>query len=366
MIYFAIGLLVGVVIGAGITLAVFAARSRVDASRQAEQERRLRDMLSALTAETQSASTKYLTEHAAGALEGKKALIDQSVKNVNERLTELGRFIQKSENDRKESFGSLTSSVTSLSATTGELHKVLASSQRRGAWGEKMAEDILRLAGLAEKVNYVKQSSADAESGRPDFTFFLPNDLKVNMDVKFPLDAYKAYLDAKTDDARDAQIKALTSAVRDRIREVGRRGYVDVKGGTVDYAIVFLASEQIVSLVLGAQPDLIDDALAKKIVLASPMTLYAMLAVIRQAAENANLMRASHEAISLVMTFMNQWPKYSEQLEMVGKRIEQIAKEYQELCTTRTNVLQRPIDKLQDLLASGKLPEDEEQGTDAD
>ena len=153
MIYFAIGLLVGIAIGAGITLAVFTARSRVDAARRAENDQHIRDMLGALTAEAQSASTKYLMEHAAGALEGKKALIDQSVKNVNERLTQLSQFMQKSENERQKSFGSLTSSVASLSTTTGELREVLASSRRRGAWGEKMAEDILRLAGLIENVN---------------------------------------------------------------------------------------------------------------------------------------------------------------------------------------------------------------------
>ena len=359
MIYFAIGLAVGVLIGAGITLAVFAARSRVDATRQAEQERHLRDMLGTLTAEAQSASTKYLTEHAAGALEGKKALIDQSVKSVNERLTELGRFIQKSENDRKESFGSLMSSVTSLSATTGELHEVLASSRRRGAWGEKMAEDILRLAGLVEKVNYVKQSSADAAEGRPDFTFFLPNDLKVNMDVKFPLEAYKAYLDAETDDDRDTHLKALTAAVGGHIREVAKRGYVDVKGGTVDYAIVFLASEQIVSLVLAAQPDLIDEALARQIVLASPMTLYAMLAVIRQAAESANLMRTADEVLGLLTTFNKQWQKYCEQFKKLGDRIDQAAREYEELRTTRTNQLQRPLDKIEDLRAARQLPDED-------
>ena len=304
---FIIGLLIGIVIGAAVTIVITVIRSRAERQHLAAATQQMREAFAAIAAEALDANSKRLADQTAATLDSKKALIDQSVKAVNERLGQLGQFMQKTESDHQKAFGSLSNSVASLSTTTGELHKVLASSQRRGAWGERMAEDILRLAGLVEKVNYAKQSSEDAESGRPDFTFFLPNDLKVNMDVKFPLDAYRAYLDAETDDARDGELRSLTTAVRNHIRAVAGRGYVDVKGGTVDYAIVFIATEQIVSLVLGAQPDLIDEALAKRIVLVSPMTLYAMLAVIRQAAENANIMRTADEVLGLLTTFNKQW-----------------------------------------------------------
>ena len=146
-----------------------------------------------------------------------------------------------------------------------------------------MAEDVLRLAGLQEGVNYTKQSAADAESGTPDFTFMLPNDLKANMDVKFPLEAYKAYVDAESDAARESALKQLVSDVRNHVRAVAARGYIDPMAPTVPYVIVFIASEQIYALALAAEPDLMDEALGRKVVLASPLTLYAMLAVLRQA-----------------------------------------------------------------------------------
>jgi DNA recombination protein RmuC len=225
-----------------------------------------------------------------------------------------------------------------------------------------MAEDILRLAGLNEKVNYVKQSPEEAEAGKPDFTFYLPNDLKVNMDVKFPLEAYKAYLDAETDEARTEQLTALAAAVRKHVRDVAGRGYIDTKGGTVDYVIVFIASEQIMALALSAKPDLIDEALGRRVVLASPFTLYAMLAVIRQAAENANIMRTADEVLSLLGAFNKQWQAYCEQMDKLGQRIEQAGREYEALRTTRTNMLQRPLDKIEDLRAARQLAEDAEQG----
>ena len=82
--------------------------------------------------------------------------------------------------------------------------------KKRGEWGERMAEDILRLVGLVEGINYIKQKTLEGSSGRPDYTFFLPNSMKINMDVKFPLDNYQNYLDAQTDhDKKDLKRNCL-------------------------------------------------------------------------------------------------------------------------------------------------------------
>ena len=353
MEYF-IGFVVGVVVGAVIVFVVHLLRGRAD-ERELQQ---MRETFSALAGEALDANARRLTESAAAQLDGKKELIDQAVKAVQERLEHVRQFVQRAEAERKQEFGQLASSVSSLSGTAGELHRMLASTQRRGAWGERMAEDILRLAGLQEGVNYTKQSAEEAESGRPDFTFFLPNDLKVNMDVKFPLEAYKAYTDAETDDARAAAARQLVTAVRGHVRAVAGRGYIDPNAPTVPYVIVFVPSEQVFSLVLSVDPDMMDEALGKRVVLASPLTLYAMLAVVRQAAESANLMKTADEVIGLLGAFDKQWQAYSEQMDKLGRAIESTQRAYEDLRTTRTNMLERPLDKIDALRQSRALPEE--------
>jgi len=351
MEYF-IGFAVGVAVGAGIVLLVGAIRGRSDDRR-----------FDALAARALDANSKRLAETTGATLDAKKALIDQAVRAVNERLGEMSEYFQRLEADRKKEFGSLDTSITSLSNTTGQLHAMLASSQRRGAWGERMAEDILHKAGLIEGVNYTKQSSEQAESGRPDFTFSLPNDLKVNMDVKFPLEGYKAYLDAETDDARAAELRGLTSAVRKYVRAVAARGYIE-PNATVDYVIVFLASEQILSLVLGDDSDLVDDALGRRVVLAGPLSLYAMLSVIRQAAQSANLMTTASEVIDLLRQFAAQWEKYGEEIDKLGKYIDQVHRQFETVTTTRTRALQRPLDKIEELRTAADLADgSDERGT---
>ncbi|HUT01160.1 MAG TPA: DNA recombination protein RmuC [Phycisphaerae bacterium] len=358
MIEFVIGFVLGAVVGAGIAAAAFLLRGRAARRETDAALQQMKDTFAALAGEALDANAQRLAQQAAATIDGRKALIDQTVKAVNERLEQVRTMLQHVEAERKQDFGQLSSSVRGLTLTAGKLHEMLASTQRRGAWGERMAEDVLRLAGLQEGVNYSKQSSADAESGRPDFTFYLPNDLKANMDVKFPLERYKAYVDADADEARAQELRGLVQAVRGHVRAVASRGYIDPKAPTVPYVIVFLPSEQIFSLVLQAQPDLIDEALQKRVILTSPLTLYAMLAVIRQAAEHANIMETANEIVELLGEFTRQWAKYNEELDKLGERIESVQKQYKLVRETRTNMLQRPVDKIEQLRTTRGLEQE--------
>lgn len=351
---FMIGLVIGAVLGAGVAVVVGVLRAGAAA-------RQMRETFAALASEALDGNSRRLVEmldgnakrinEAAGAaLDGKKALIDQSVVAINDRLEKIRQLLQTVETQRQQDFGRLGQSLNSLTTTAGELHRMLASTQRRGAWGERMAEDVLRLAGMQENINYVKQSTADAtDGGRADFTFLLPNDLKVNMDVKFPLEKYKAYIDAATDTDRATCLRDLCTAVRGHIRAVAARGYIDPKIPTVPYVIVFIPSEQIFSLVMECQGDLIDEALRLRVVLCGPLTLYAKLAIMRQAAENFNVMKTADEIIAHLGEFRKQWEKYVAEFDVLGTRIEAAAKQFEAVRTTRSNMLQRPLDKIDGL-----------------
>jgi len=190
---------------------------------------------------------------AAAQFEGKKELIDQSLSAVNQRMVEVRDFVQRVESTRQKDYGELTATLASLSVSTESLRTALAGSKRVGEWGERMTEDVLRLAGMQEGINYVKQSTGAAESGRPDFTFMLPNDLKVNMDVKFPMEKGVAYLDAADDQQRKARGGEFVSAVRGHLRTLSKREYIDPGGGTADYVIMFIPNEQLYSLALGLE-----------------------------------------------------------------------------------------------------------------
>jgi DNA recombination protein RmuC len=288
-------------------------------------------------------------------LDGKKGLIDQQLLSMTGELGKVSELVRELEHDRHHAFGALTNELkrqheglNALSEHTHQLREALASSRVRGQWGERMAEDVLQLAGFLEGVNYRKQSTL-AGAGRPDYTFLLPNGLLMHMDVKFPLDNYVRHLEA-TNDLESARYRdQFLRDVRDRVKELTTRGYLDAADETVDCLLLFIPNEQVYAFIQTHDRDAIDDAMRHKIVVCSPLTLYAVLAVVRQAVDNFRLERTSNEILGLLRDFSLQWEKYTGQLDRVQQRFDGVAKEYAALMTTRHRALQRPLDKIDSL-----------------
>jgi DNA recombination protein RmuC len=291
-------------------------------------------------------------------LEEKRKLIDGQLQEMKTRLSELNTAIQNAEKRWTKDHGALTSQLEQhsqaarlLRETTGRLHEALANPQRRGQWGERMAEDVLRLAGFVEGVNYVKQQQL-GEGTRPDFTFSLPGNRQVHMDVKFPLANYLKMLDAGDESGRAAFGTQFLRDVRSRVKEVTTRAYINPAEGTVDYVLVFIPNEQVYAFIHERDADLLDDAMKRKVVLCSPMTLYAILAVIRQGVENFRLEQSSRQILDLLGEFGKQWRKYVERMDRMGERLGAALKEYENLVGVRTRQLDRQLDKVEDLRAA--------------
>ena len=253
---------------------------------------------------------RELSRHASAGsqeLEGKKALIDQQLYNIKAELARVTDLVRVLERDREAKFGQLTEQIknvgeqaAALTASTGTLREALSSSQARGQWGERMAEDILRLMGMKEGVNYRKQETMVANGSRPDFSFMLPGDMKLNMDVKFPLDNYLRFVETESEVEKPAHRDAFLRDVRKKVKEVSSRGYIDTSQGTVDYVLLFIPNESVYSFIHENDPRLLDDALRNKVIWCSPSTLYCVLAVVRQAVDNFALEQTSKEIISLM------------------------------------------------------------------
>jgi DNA recombination protein RmuC len=295
-------------------------------------------------------------ELSARELEAKKGLIDEQLKRMTLELENVARLAKDLEKDRIEKFGELTSQLksareqtASLLLTTSTLREALGSTKTRGQWGERMAEDVLRLAGFIENVNYLKQKSLEGEGTRPDFTFQLPRNLKLHMDVKFPLDNYMKFLEAESEQDKSRFRTAFLRDVKARIKEVTTREYINPEQNTLDYVLLFIPNEQIYSFIHEQDSSILDDSIKNRVVICSPITLFAVLAVIRQAVENFALERTSHEILSLLAAFKRQWDAFLKKLELVGKRIEESQKEYDSLMTTRRRKLEVPLNKIEEL-----------------
>ena len=234
-----------------------------------------------------------------------------------------------------------------LHDTTTSLREALANPKARGQWGERMADDVLRLAGFVEGINYRRQMTIPGGTV-PDFTFMLPGDLFLNMDVKFPLDNYLRALDAATVAERRSADAAFVRDVRQRVKEIADRGYVQ-RGVTVDHVLLFVPNEAVYGFIHQHDPELADLALRQRVVLCSPFTLFAVLGVIRQAVEAHELTRASDDILVRLASFEDQWQRFSDQLDVVAKRFDLAHRGLEELTTTRRRQLDRELAHVDDL-----------------
>jgi DNA recombination protein RmuC len=294
-------------------------------------------------------------------LKARQGEIDKGLLEVRQELGKLRELVREVDTKRGDSIVKLEAVTREskqqtelLRSETGRLNEVLSGAQTRGQWGERMAEDVLRVAGFIEGVQYRKQQQVAGGASRPDFTFFVQDQL-LNMDVKTPMVEYQRYLTCSTDQEREAAAKAFKRDVRARIKEVGTRDYIDPEGGTLDYMLVFIPNEQVYGFIHENDQDLLDEALQRKVVLCSPLTLFAILAVIRQASENFKLAQQTNEILKALGGFNKQWGMFKDQMDKVDRALETSRKAYAELMDTRTRQLDRQVERVDALRLTAGL-----------
>ncbi|MEQ8840868.1 MAG: DNA recombination protein RmuC [Acidimicrobiales bacterium] len=304
---------------------------------------------------------KIVAERVGGLSDTVDARVGGMSKNLGHQVTAMGGELQQVrtlvaqlQKERAQQHGQFVESLEAatrqqkvLTETTQHLREALASPQARGQWGERMAEDVLRAAGMREGLNYRKQRMIDGGT-KPDFTFLLPDDRQLHMDVKFPVTNYLRYLEAPSDAEATALRERFLKDVRDRVKELSGRGYA-ATDTTVGYLLLFIPNESVYGFIHENDMTLLDDALGQKVVLCSPTTLFAVLAVIRQAMDTFAVEQATEEILECLAGFGEQWQKFSGQIDKVEKHIDTLSRSFSDLSGTRRRQLERQLDRIDDV-----------------
>ncbi len=351
-------LLVGLGVGCIATAIIYSQKLKsmaaLQEARKGDQEgmeKAFESLSYAALKESTSEFLKLAKETLSSQTDAGEAKLDEKKKLIDARLETMGKNLDDLLKETVKLKTGLTTSqaeTSKLRETTEDLRNVLSSSQARGQWGEKMVEDILNLVGLVEHINFVKQKQV--ESGeKPDFTFLLPNKKKVNLDAKFPLAHYERFVASDDEAVKEAEKKQFLTDVKGHIKAVASRNYINPAENTVDYVLVFIPNESIYAFIHQSDPALLDFALEKRIILCSPITLYAVVSLIHQAVSNFAMEERAGEIMKLLADFQKQWDLFKGVLENMGKRIESAQKEYEKLTTTRTRQLEKPLNKINEI-----------------
>jgi len=372
-----IGAVIGIVLGAIIALVIILINKRAQNNHNEQVktevvqnvELRIREMMPELMREA-SNSLISMADQKLGAekneiktdLENKRFAIETLVKKIEDELNKTNQNLDKAEKERIGSYNELKTEIDlhrkvtdQLSITTDQLKRVLSNNQMRGAFGETIAEDLLKMCGFVKGIDFDYNKVQGDIDTRPDFTVFLPDKTRINVDVKFPYASLQKWIEAENEGPVKEQYKReFEQAVKNKIKQVTTRDYISPENNTVDFVIMFIPNEMIFSYIYDKMNDVWQEAMAKKVVMAGPFSFTAILRMVRQAYDNFKYEKNIRQIISHVQEFEKEFDSFNYEFVKIGERIDSLQKQYNVVSTTRTNQLVKRMDRIR---LEGDTPE---------
>lgn len=295
-------------------------------------------------------------------LNNKQKVIETLIHSLQEDIKSRQNEIRELEKDRTHKFGEINKALeqqreltNDLKISTEQLAKVLSNNQARGAWGERIIEDLLQANGLVEGIHYLKQTKQSGSTLKPDITLLLPNDRNVPVDVKFPYSEIQKLSEAQTKSAKATHLKQFSQDLKAKIDKVAT--YIDPTQETLDYAILFVPNEMVFSFINQKMPELVDRAINKRVLIVSPFTFLIVARTVIESYRNFMIGDKLKEVVSYIDDFVSEWGKFKDKFDKYGRSLATLQKDYDDLTGTRVKQMERRISKIEDVRQGNLLNE---------
>lgn len=301
-------------------------------------------------------------------LSNKQAIFEKMIKDLRQEMGEQQKEIRSIEKEQIDKISSVKTAVEEhrqltkeLKISTEQLAKVLSNNQTRGAWGERIIEDLLQANGLQEGIHYLRQSKLGDSSMKPDITLLLPDHRNVPVDVKFPYQEVQKMSMTDNQSEKQTHIQQFKRDLKIKVDKVA--AYISPENDTLDYAIMFVPNEALFSFINQKFPDIIDEALAKKVIICSPFSFLIVARTVMESYRNFMVGKKIKEVIKHIDAFASEWLKFDDEFSKFGRSIEALQKNYETLSTTRKRQMEKKIAKIEqyrgssaELLEDGEKP----------
>jgi DNA recombination protein RmuC len=331
-----------------VELEVLRARVRSDEAAAAERDlalARMREQLQGVFGDLARESLKSNSEvflqlarerlarqagEAAAALKERETAIESLVQPIRETLARTEAQIQSIERERIDSFASIKTQIESLasgqstlSRETQNLVTALRRPEVRGRWGEITLKRLVELAGMSAHVDFTEQHRLLTDEGtiRPDMIVHMPERRDIVVDVKTPLDAYLAAVEAPSEEDRARELRRHAQLVAARIRELASKSYWAQFEHSPDFVVLFLPGDQFLSAALQENPGLIDESLRQNVMLATPTSLVALLKAVAYGWKQTALAENAEEVRRLGEDMYKRLAVFGEHLARLGKAL---------------------------------------------
>ena len=286
-------------------------------------------------------------------LENKRGEIERMIKLVQEDLKRSQKELSEAEQKRIGSFHELRERLENqqkvteqLRVSTDQLKGLLSDNQMRGQFGEQIAEDLLRMTGFVRGIDYEFNKKQESSETRPDFSVFLPDGTRINVDAKFPYSNLQKMSESEDPSQKDKYLREFERDVKNKIKQVTSRDYINPDDQTVDFVILFIPNEMIFSFIYERFNDVWTEAMSNKVILAGPFSFTAILRMIRQAYESFRYQNNVRQIIGHIKQFEKEFESFTSEFIKIDKTISELKNQYDKVSGTRTNQLQKTVDKV--------------------
>ncbi len=303
-----------------------------------------------------------------GDLAQKQTAIEGAVGGMVQPLAaSLGRLeahVRELELAREKAYGSLGEQVQSLARETATLSTALRSPQTRGRWGEVTLRRVAELAGMVHNCDFSEQETREADGGRirPDMIVRLPGDRSLVVDAKVPLTAYLDAAGAPDEPSRKAALQRHGQQVAEHVRQLSSKQYWNQFQPAPELVVLFLPGDHFFSAALECRPDLIEEALAKKVLIATPVTLISVLKGIAYGWNQEQLAENAQEIRRVASELYERVQLVQEHYSDTGRLLEKTVESYNRSVGSWDSRLVPSLRKMRELgVSNGAEPEAPEQ-----
>ena len=262
--------------------------------------------------------------------DSRQKAIDGLVQPIAETLKKVDVKLGEAERERLEAYARLTEKVSALGSTADTLSRALRTPAVRGRWGEMQLRRVVEIAGMLRRCDFEEQPPLQGDNGRlrPDLIVQLPGGKQIVVDAKSPLEAFLDAQDAADEETRTTKLQAHSRQVRDHMDKLGSKGYWEALATSPEFVVMFLPGETLFSAALQYDLGLIEHGLNQRVLLASPITLIAMLTTVAHSWRQEALTENFREVAALGRELYDRLATFAGHLNDVRKRLDGAVQSY--------------------------------------